>query len=58
MDALIRCPQCQNVLGKRYGEHIIVKHQGREVIAKEIVSIRCNQCHATWLPEPERRPAA
>ena len=49
--AVIRCP-CGNILGQRFGTYFCVRHQGREIVAREIVEIRCEDCGRVWQAEP------
>jgi uncharacterized C2H2 Zn-finger protein len=47
---LITCPRCGAVIGEWAGGAVIVRHQGREIVALAIISIRCDRCHAMWRP--------
>ena len=45
-DNLIRCRNCQAILGERNGPHIVQKHRGRITIMAGLVSVTCERCQA------------
>ena len=47
-DGPIRCAHCGHVLGQRHGELVIIRYHRREIVAGQVVSIRCENCRAAW----------
>lgn len=58
MSGMIRCPRCNNILGQVLAGLVVIKHKRREAAVREVVSIRCEKCGATWRPREVEAPAA
>lgn len=43
-----RCPQCRHVLGEQVAGVWIVRYRGRVILARDLVSVECERCHAVW----------
>jgi hypothetical protein len=48
--SLIHCQRCGWTLGERVGAFVIIRHAKREVIAGQVVSIKCEKCGTLWRP--------
>jgi uncharacterized protein with PIN domain len=51
---LVRCPECQNVLGKLSGDVLVIRHKKREMATHSAIYIRCEQCGGVWFPASQR----
>ena len=46
--ALVKCPQCQKILGAMACGTWTIAYSGREYVARQIKEIRCDRCHQRW----------
>lgn len=51
---LIRC-RCGWILGQQAAGHIIIKYQGREILASDVIAITCEHCGAVWKPSLDKQ---
>lgn len=57
-ETVIRCTNCDQVLGVLCAGHVAINHHGREVLADHVVAIRCERCGRIWKPTPlDNQPA-
>lgn len=52
-DQMIHCLGCGQPLAERFGDCYAVRHKGRRIIAREIVTIQCEGCGRAWKPGEE-----
>lgn len=58
MTEMVRCPRCHNVVGQMFPEFFVLRHKGRELIARQVLMVRCEKCGATWQPGAEQAERA
>ncbi len=55
---IVRCLQCNNILGEILAGYWVIRYRRREWIGREIIAVRCERCGQVWLPENNRNGKA
>lgn len=58
MSEMVRCPRCGNTVGQMFPEFFVLRHKGRELIARQVLMLRCEKCGTAWRPSAEQAAQA